>query len=199
MIARRSLFTVGLGWALLGAAGCGGPHAVRGEQVKGLDQEAYSTGLDKHDLQKLLHENMEALQKSRVIKQWEQEDRPVVSVLPFRNETTEHVDSALQALISDVETTLVNAGHVRVVSLESQPALMDEIRRQSAGGFNAADMSRWGKQIGARYIVSGKVFATDERENDERRVQYFLYLQVLSVETGEILFQNKSALTKAIL
>ncbi len=199
MIARRSLFTLGLGWALLGAAGCGGPHAVRGEQVKGLDQEAYSTGLDKHDLQKLLHENMEALQKSRVIKQWEQEDRPVVSVLPFRNETTEHVDSALQALISDVETTLVNAGHVRVVSLESQPTLMDEIRRQSAGGFNAADMSRWGKQIGARYIVSGKVFATDERENDERRVQYFLYLQVLSVETGEILFQNKSALTKAIL
>jgi penicillin-binding protein activator len=199
MFARRSLVTLGLGWAILGATGCGGPHAVRGEQVKGLDQEAYSTGLDKHDLQKLLHENMEALQKSQVIKRWEQEDRPVVSVLPFRNETTEHVDSALQALISDVETTLVNAGHVRVVSLESQPALMDEIRRQSAGGFNAGDMARWGKQIGARYIVSGKVFATDERENDERRVQYFLYLQVLSVETGEILFQNKSALTKAIL
>jgi uncharacterized protein (TIGR02722 family) len=184
---------------MLGAAGCGGPHAVRGEQVKGLDQEAYSTGLDKHDLQKLLHENMEALQKSPVIKRWEQEDRPVVSVLPFRNETSEHVDSALQALISDVETTLVNAGHVRVVSLESQPALLDEIRRQSAGGFNQADMARWGKQIGARYIVTGKVFATDEREEDERRVQYFLFLQVLSVETGEILFQNKTALTKAIL
>jgi penicillin-binding protein activator len=199
MIARRSLVLVGLGWAMLGAAGCGGPHAVRGEQVKGLDQEAYSTGLDKHDLQKLLHENMEALQKSPVIKRWEQEDRPVVSVLPFRNETSEHVDSALQALISDVETTLVNAGHVRVVSLESQPALLDEIRRQSAGGFNQADMARWGKQIGARYIVTGKVFATDEREEDERRVQYFLFLQVLSVETGEILFQNKTALTKAIL
>ena len=199
MIARRSLVLVGLGWAMLGAAGCGGPHAVRGEQVKGLDQEAYSTGLDKHDLQKLLHENMEALQKSPVIKRWEQEDRPVVSVLPFRNETSEHVDSALQALISDVETTLVNAGHVRVVSLESQPALLDEIRRQSAGGFNQADMARWGKQIGARYIVTGKVFATDEREEDERRVQYFLFLQVLSVETGEILFQNKTGLTKAIL
>jgi uncharacterized protein (TIGR02722 family) len=199
MIARRSLVLVGLGWAMLGAAGCGGPHAVRGEQVKGLDQEAYSTGLDKHDLQKLLHENMEALQKSPVIKRWEQEDRPVVSVLPFRNETSEHVDSALQALISDVETTLVNAGHVRVVSLESQPALLDEIRRQSAGGFNQADMARWGKQIGARYIVTGKVFATDEREEDERRVQYFLFMQVLSVETGEILFQNKTALTKAIL
>jgi hypothetical protein len=76
---------------------------------------------------------------------------------------------------------------------------MDEIRRQSAGGFNAADMARWGKQIGARYIVTGKVFATDERENDERRVQYFLFMQVLSVETGEILFQNKTSLTKAIL
>jgi penicillin-binding protein activator len=199
MRTRHGLMLVGLGWALAGAVGCGGPHAVRGEQVKGLDQEAYSTGLDKHDLQKLMHENMEALQKSKVIKQWEQEDRPAVSVLPLRNETTEHVDSALQALISDIEGTLVNAGHVRVVSLETQPALMDEIRRQSAGGFNQADMARWGKQIGARYIVTGKVFATDEREADERRVQYFFYLQVLSVETGQILFQNKSSLTKAIL
>ncbi len=195
----RNLVRFGLICGLLGAAGCGGPHAVRGEQVPGLDQEAYSTGLDKHDLQKLLHENMEALQKSPVIRRWEQEDRPVVSVLPFRNETTEHVDSALQALIGDVETTLVNAGHVRVVSLESQPALLDEIRRQSAGGFNPGDMARWGKQVGARYLVTGKVFATDEREEDERRVQYFLFLQVLSVETGEILFQNKTSLTKAIL
>jgi uncharacterized protein (TIGR02722 family) len=201
MVTQRSWCLLGLlAAALTGGSGCGGPHAVRGEQVKGLDQEAYSTGLDKHDLQKMLHENMEALQKSAVIRRWEQENRPVVTVLPLRNETSEHIDSALQALISDIETTLVNAGHVRVISLENQPALLEEVRRQSSSaGFNQADVSRWGKQIGARYIVTGKVFATDEREEDERRVQYFLFLQILAVETGEILFQQKTSLTKAIL
>ena len=33
---------------------CGGPRAVRGEEVAGLDDQAMSTGLDKRDLDKLL-------------------------------------------------------------------------------------------------------------------------------------------------
>ena len=183
-----------------GAAGCGGgPTAVRGQQVEGLDQEAFGTGLDKWDLQKLMHENMEAFDKSAVLQRWRSEGRPSVSVLPIQNETSEHIDGPLKALVSDIETLLINNQEVRVVSLERQPELMNEIRRQYAGGFDPSHVSRWGKQIGAQYIFTGKVFTSDERFGDERRVQYFMYLQVLDVETGDILFQNKSQLTKAIL
>jgi hypothetical protein len=35
------------------------------------------------------------------------------------------------------------------------------------------------------------VFTTDERADDQRRVQYYIFIQVIDVETGEILFQNK--------
>ena len=49
------------------------------------------------------------------------------------------------------------------------------------------------------YLVTGKVFTTDERFEDERRVQYSLFMQVLDVETGEVLFQNKSTVTKALI
>ena len=181
------------------AQACGGPQAVRGGDVEGLDDEAMSTGLDKRDLEQALHKNMEALQASAVIKRWQGEGQPTVSVLPLRNETSEHVDSALQALISDIETKLVNAGHVQVVSLERQPQVMDEIQRQYAGGYDPSNMARWGKQIGARYFVTGKVFSADERSDDERRVQYFMFLQVLDVETGAILFQNKTEITKALV
>src|SRR5262245_47955717 len=105
--------------AWLGAAvGCGGPKAVRGEEVAGLDDQAMSTGLDRRDLQKLLHENMQALQTAPVLQKWQKESSPTAAVLPLRNETTEHIDSQLDALISDIETTLVNAGHVRVISME---------------------------------------------------------------------------------
>ena len=57
--------------------------------------------------------------------------------------------------------------------------------------FDQSTVSRWGHQVGARYFVTGKVFANDERQNDERRVQYTLFMQVLDAETGEVLFQNK--------
>lgn len=179
--------------------GCGGPKAVRGEDVAGLDDQAMSTGLDKRDLQKLLHQNMDALQASAVVKRWQTENRPTVAVMPIRNETSEHIDGELQALVSDMETILVNAGHVRVVSLERQGQIMDEVRKQYGDGFDPAAIARWGKQVGARYFVTGKVFTSDERMSGERRVQYYLFTQVLDAETSDILFQFKSSLTKAIV
>src|SRR5215216_160965 len=106
--------TLALFGAALSSVACG-PKAVRGEDEPGLDDQAMSTGLDRRDLQKLLHENMKALQAAPVIQRWQKEERPAVAVMPLRNETTEHIDSQLDALISDIETTLVNAGHVRVI------------------------------------------------------------------------------------
>jgi penicillin-binding protein activator len=195
-VMRSLLMSVGLGVVL---AGCGGPKAVRGEDVAGLDDQAMSTGLDKRDLQKLLHQNMNELQNSAVVKRWTSENRPTVAIMPLRNETSEHIDSELEALASDVETTLVNAGHVRVVSLERHGQIMDEVRKQYGDGFDPSAIARWGKQVGAKYFFTGKVFTSDERMSGERRVQYYLFTQVLDAETSDILFQYKSSLTKAIV
>jgi len=201
MLVRRDSLVVGLAVAAIcsAAIGCGGAQPVRGEEVEGLDDEAFGTGLDRRDLQKMLSENMEALQKSAVIKRWESEQKPTLSVLPIRNETSEHVDSALQALISDIETTLTNAGHVRVISVQDQPELIEEVRRQYSDGFDRSQVARWGRQVGARYFVTGKVFSTDERHEGERRVQYYLFIKVLDAETSELLFQYKTSVTKALV
>jgi uncharacterized protein (TIGR02722 family) len=185
--------------AVAGAGACGKPRPVRGEEVAGLDEEAMGTGLDRHDLQKMLHDNMNALQSSAVIQRWQGENRPSVAVLPIRNDTSEHIESSLDSLISDVETTLINAGHVRVVSHENQGALVDEVKRQQSDAFDQNTVSRWGRQVGAKYFVTGKIFANDERRDDERRVQYTLFMQVLEAETGDILFQNKASVTKALV
>lgn len=197
-LGRSLAFVLSLGIAVGHLTACG-PRAVRGDDMEGLDDEAMSTGLDRRDLQKMLHENMTALQNSAVVKRWEGEDRPAVAVLTLRNDTSEHIDSVLEALISDIETQLVNAGHVRVVTVERQGQLMQEVKQQQGDAFNPAQVSSWGNQIGARYFITGKVFSADERLDGERRVQYFMFMQVLSVETGEILFQNKTSVTKAIL
>lgn len=178
---------------------CGGPTVVRGEDTPGLDNQALSTSLDNHDLQKMAHENLAVLQNSGVVKRWQTENRPSVAVLPIKNDTTEHIDSALDTLLGDVETQLINWGGVRVVSHENQGALIDEVRQQNSDAFDKSTVARWGQQIGVRYFVTGKVFANDERESDTRRVQYTLFMQVLDAETSEVLFQNKSSVTKALV
>ena len=65
-----------------GSSACG-PKAVRGDEVAGLDDQAMSTGLDRRDLQKLLQENMNALQSAPIVKRWEGEQMPTVAVIPL--------------------------------------------------------------------------------------------------------------------
>lgn len=197
----RAMKFAACGLMTVAALGCGGPKAVRGSDTPGLDYQAMSTSLDRRDLNQMWRENMEKMKSSRVYQVWGSENRPPVSVLPIQNETSEHIDGALGALISEIETELVNTAPVRVVSMESQKQLMEEIQRQqhSQGAFDAAQVASWGKQLGARYVISGRVYTTDERAPNARRVQYYLFIRVLSVETGEVMFQNQAAVTKAIL
>lgn len=185
----------------LSAACGGGPKAVRGSDTPGLDYAAMGTGLDRRDLSQMMRENLQAMRNSRVYQVWANEGRPPVTVLPIQNETSEHIDSALGALISEIETDLINNAPVRVISIETQKQMMEEIQRQqhSQGAFDESQVASWGKQLGARYVVTGKVYTTDERAPNARRVQYYLFIRVVSVETSEVLFQHQAAVTKAIL
>jgi PBP1b-binding outer membrane lipoprotein LpoB len=159
-----------------------------------------STGIDRRDMEQLLHENLKALMSSAVANRWNQDrSRPIVAVYPLSNETSEHIESELRALLSDVETFLVNADLVRVVSVERQPQMMAELDKQHGGGFDPRQIAAYNRQLGAQYYLTGKVFAADERTDDARRVQYFMFMQLIDVETSEVAWQNKAAFTKALL
>ena len=180
-------------------AGCG-PTYVRGSEVEGLDDDAMSTGLDKRDLEQLLHENLKSLWQSPAANKWNQDgSRPMVAIYPLANETSEHIDSQLQALLSDVETEMVNSGLVTVVSVERQRQMIAEIEKQHGGGFDPNHVAEYNKQLGAKHFVTGKVYSADERVEDKRRVQYFMFMQLIDVATSGVMWQNKATLTKAVM
>lgn len=180
-------------------AACG-PAYVRGNQDPGIDDAAMSTGLDKRDIQQLLHENLKHLMSSPIANRWNTDrTRPTLAIYPLANETSEHIDSQLQALLSDVETFMVNSGLVTVVSVERQAQMIAELEKQHGGGFDRNHLADYNKQLGAQYYVTGKVFTSDERVNDERRVQYFMFMQVIEVATSAVVWQNKSEITKGLM
>jgi hypothetical protein len=184
-------------WILLGL-GCGGPTYVRDTDVKNLDEYAMSTGLDKRDIDRLYDENTRSLMESAVMAQWKKET-PVVAIFPITNETSEHVGPQLDALLSKLETQFVNGGFAQVVSRERQKQLISETEAQRGGAFNPASAANYGKQLGARFFVTGKLHDSAERTKGERRVQYFLFMQVVDVETGVIRWQNEAQLTKGLV
>lgn len=196
----RALAVPALAALALAATACG-PEYVRGSETPGLDDSAMSTGLDKRDMEKLLHENLTSLMASAPAKAWTADPgkRQNVAIYPLANETSEHVDSQLNALLSDVETFLVNTNAVDVVSVERQRQMIAEVEKQQGGAFNPNNIAAYNQQIGATQYLTGKVFSADERADEDRRVQYFMYMQLLDVATSRLLWQNKASLTKGVL
>ncbi len=182
---------------------CGGPAYVRGTDNPDLDKAVMSTGLDKVDLEQLFKENSKNLLDSPAMQRWKDAAKDgkeaTVAIFPVKNDTSEHIDDQLNALLSDFETSLVNSGNLTVISHERQRALVEELKLQQSAVFEQDKAAQLGRQLGAQYFVTGKMASADEKTDGERRVQYFLYMQVIEVETGAIRWQNKAALTKGLI
>ena len=185
------------------AACSGGPTYVRGSDKPDLDEYAMSTGLDKKDLEKLFDDNVKSLMQSGAMNRWKDASRegnePTVAIFPVKNETSEHIDSQLDALLSKFETSLVNSGYVTVISHERQRQLVTELKLQQSAAFDPDKAAQLGRQLGAQYFVTGKVYDSAEKTGGERRVQYFLFMQAIDVETGAIRWQNEANLTKGLV
>lgn len=177
-----------------------GPTYVRGTDNPELDEYAMSTGLDKKDLENLFDQNLNSLMESAVVAKWKVESEPpIVSLFPIANETSEHVRDQLDALASKMETKLINGGFVTMVDHARQNELIAEVQRQQSGAFDEAQSAEVGRQLGAKYFLTGKVYDSAEKNDKERRVQYFLFMKIVEIETGVIRWQNEANLTKGLM
>ena len=196
MSLRTPLAALALGFLALATA-CAKKEYVRGSAQPGIDSPAMSTGLDKTDIQQMLHENLNHLRAAPIMDTWRQGGgKTVIAVFPFSNETTEHIESQLGAILSEAETWLVESNTVTVVARERQNQIIAEIEANKHAVFNPAHAAQYGKQMGAEYFLTGKVQTSDERTEDARRVQYFFFMQVLEISTGAIRWQHKAYVTK---
>lgn len=184
--------------AAMACAGCSKEY-VRGSQDPSIDNAALSTGLDKEDIQRMLSENLNHLRTAPIMERWRGgKGQDTVAIFPFQNETTEHIDSQLQATLSEAETWLVESGNVTMISRERQNQMIAEVEKGQSPVFNPAHAAKYGQQLGVKYFVTGKVQAASERTDDMRRVQYFLFMQVIETATSAIAWQHKAYVTKAL-
>lgn len=177
------------------------PTYVRDTDVAGLDDAAMSTGLDRRDLERLYNENMASMTSSRWFNDMARQSgaRPTAAVMPFENATTEHIENSLHALIGMVETELVQSGYFSMVAKPLREQIIEELMLQQNEMFDQSRAVSVGRQLGVSYFVTGRVVDNSERTATARRVQYFMFMQAISVETGEIVWQNRADLSKGII
>jgi hypothetical protein len=194
-----------LGWlgaltvalALGSSVGCG-PEVVRGSQDPGIDRAAMSTGIDKVDMDQMIQECLKDLGKSDLMVEWRAgKPQPSVALFPFTNSSTEHVESQLDQIANLTETWLVDA-KVSVIDRRLQPKLIADVEGQQGAAFNPEHAAKYGRQMGAKFYVTGKLGANDERVEGARRVQYSFFMQAIEVETSVIKWQHRAFVTKMI-
>ena len=184
------------------APGCA-PQASRGGAGTArpdMDVKALGVGLDREDINYLVAQNLASLEASRF---WTgtilpASVAPTVAIWPIENRTTQHLEDQLVTVLSSIETSLVNSGEVSVVARSDQENLIDEIRRQGSPMFDPATAQRGGRQLGAAYLVTGRITSVDEKLSDVRRLQYSLFLQMLEVETGLVRWQHEVTRSKEL-
>jgi uncharacterized protein (TIGR02722 family) len=198
-VVRPLVVTIALALLALGCA----PQVVRGGAGTAnpkLDEPALGVGLDREDINYLVSENIDSLSKSRFWKGEVEGTKPLptIAIWPIENRTTQHIEDSLVTVLSSIETSLVNSGSVRVVARSEQEALADEIRQQGGSMYDRATAQRAGRQLGAKYFVTGRITSVDEKLSNVRRLQYSLFLQVLEVETGLVKWQNEVTRSKQL-
>ena len=159
--------------ASLALSGCASREYVRGSDDPSIDRAAMSTSLDKDDIERSLQTLLNQMRDAPVMTEWRmragQGDRQTVAVSPFINETTEHIDPQLDTMLSDTEGWLVNSQVARVVSQERQAEMIRQVEGAQHPVFDPRHIPQYGKQLGVKYYVTGKVGASDERTADARR------------------------------
>ena len=184
--------------ALVSLSCRGEPKYVRDTDEPRLDEYTMSLRFDREDLDRLYDDTIHHLLNSHIARVWDNEGANV-AIFPMRNETGQHLRNQLDTLLSKYETDLVNRTGASVISHRDQPELIDEVRAQQADVYDPSQIARYGRQMGAQYFITGRLYDVDERVEDQRRVQYFLFTQAINVETGQIHFQHESEITKGLI
>ena len=122
--------------------------------------------------------------------------KPVVIVGFVNNKSHEHIDA--ETFIKDLEKAFIKSGRVRLVQGGDK---REEIRAERADQQNFSSnetMKKWGREIGADFMMQGTINSIVDEYQNEKVVFYQIDLELTNMETNEIVWIGDKKIKKAI-
>lgn len=122
--------------------------------------------------------------------------RPVVIVGLVKNKSHEHI--ATDTYIKDIEKAILNSGKVRLVQAGEA---REELRKERADQnefSTAATAAKWGKELGADFMLQGLVNSIVDSNNKQEVVYYQTDLELVNLETNEKVWIGDKKIKKVI-
>jgi 6-phosphogluconate dehydrogenase (decarboxylating) len=141
---------------------------------------------DHKDLDILTRDVSAKLLQNKVL---QSEDRPIYVMMGIQNRTENHID--MQAISDTMMNRLMESGNARFVNSADRDKLLKEQGYQLAN-VTEATRSAIGKQLGAKYMVTGSLVEISHKSPDEVRVSrkqdvyYQMTVKVTNLETAMV-------------
>lgn len=123
-------------------------------------------------------------------------NRPVMIVGLISNKSHEHISA--ETFIKDIERAIVRNATVRLVQAGEK---REELRRERGDQQDFASpetAKKWGRELGADYIMQGTINSIVDQYKKEKVVFYQIDLELTDLETNEIVWMGEKKIKKYI-
>lgn len=119
---------------------------------------------------------------------------PVVMVTGLQNKTSEHIDT--QSIMDLIRVELMKTGKVSFVDREARQDISDEYNYQNSGMVSDESKKGPGGQVGADYIINGRLDSIVQEVGKDKTVYYKLTLNLTNLKTSVIVWSDNKQIRK---
>lgn len=184
-----SLLVIG---ALAFVTGCGPKAFVRGEYDDVENENNLNDQWSETDMQKVVADLVAGLTSHPAIANARKP--PIVMVTKLQNKTNEHIDT--QNIMDMVRVELSRGGRVAFVDKEAREDVSEEYNYQNSGMVSEETKKGPGGQIGADFIINGRLDSIVQEVGKDKTVYYKVTLNLTNLKTNIVVWSDYKQLRK---
>ena len=178
-------------------AGCGGKTVTRVEPETTTDLSGRWNDTDSRLVaQNMIQDCLSGPWLTRHQTTAKPSERPVVIVGVIRNKSMEHIP--VDTFIKDIERTFITDGRVRVVADAGDRGDIRAERESMQGNVTAETLKKFGKELGADYVMMGEINQIIDEEKGQKVSFYQTDLELIHVESNEKVWIGDKKIKKVI-
>lgn len=172
---------------------CGPKAFVKGEYEDPNKQNLMNDSWSETDMQVTVKNMVDSLVAHRSIA--DAQKMPILMVTNLQNKTSEHIDT--QSIMDMVRVELTNSGKVTFVDKEARQDISNEYDYQNSGMVSDTSKKEAGGQVGADFILNGRLDSIVQEVGKDKTVYYKLTLNMTNLKTGLTAWTNQKQIRKA--
>ncbi|WP_417762570.1 penicillin-binding protein activator LpoB [Shewanella sp.] len=121
--------------------------------------------------------------------------RPILFVDSIKNKTSEHIDT--ESVTDSISTKLLQSGKFRFIDMTKVDAVRKQLDYQNnAGMVDPSTAIKFGRQIGAQYMLYGNLSSIVKQNGSTKDVYYKMTMRLMDLETGLIEWADEKEIRK---